>query len=57
MIVRIPLLKFWHSTVACCLKAGVSEAEQTSIDSQRFDNTSALGKEKTQDSHSQATVP
>jgi hypothetical protein len=25
--------------VACCLKTGISEAEQTSIASQRFDNT------------------
>jgi hypothetical protein len=28
---------------ACCLKAGISEAEQTSIASQRFDNTHIRG--------------
>jgi hypothetical protein len=30
---------------ACCLKAGISEAEQTSIASQRFDNTQIRGNE------------
>jgi hypothetical protein len=29
--------------VACCLKAGISEAEQTSIASQRFDNVHIRG--------------
>jgi hypothetical protein len=29
-----------RNIVACCLKAGICEAEQTSIASQRFDNTS-----------------
>jgi hypothetical protein len=31
--------------VVCCLKARISEAEQTSIASQRFDNTQIRGNE------------
>jgi hypothetical protein len=31
--------------VACCLKAGISEAEQTSISSQRFCNKHIRGNE------------
>jgi hypothetical protein len=34
-----------YDIVACCLKAGISEAEQTSIASQRFDNTHIRSKE------------
>jgi hypothetical protein len=31
--------------VACCLKDGISEAEQMAIASQRFDNTYIRGNE------------
>jgi hypothetical protein len=32
-----------ENIVGCCLKAGISEAEQTSISSQRFDNIHIRG--------------
>jgi hypothetical protein len=35
----------FENNVACCLKAGISEVEQTSIASQRFDNIHIRGKE------------
>jgi hypothetical protein len=37
------LSRWVDNVMACCLKAGISEAEQTSIVSQRFDKTHTHG--------------